>query len=94
MRSLRPILGLAACLCIGAVPARAESPAETVALAFRHALPNLPGQTVTGLLVTYPPAGRSHPHHHAGSVVAYVLSGAVRSENSATWRTRWRSTPE
>ena len=39
--------------------------------------------TVTGLLVTYPPAGRSPVHHHAGSVVAYVLSGAVRSENSA-----------
>ena len=24
------------------------------------------------------------PHHHAGSVYAYVLSGAIRSENSAT----------
>ncbi|MDX7949749.1 cupin domain-containing protein, partial [Lichenihabitans sp. Uapishka_5] len=55
-----------------------------VTLAFRHALPHVPGQTLTGLLVTYPPAGRSPVHHHAGSVVAYVLSGAVRSENSAT----------
>src|SRR5262245_60842447 len=28
--------------------------------------------------------GKSRRHHHAGSVYAYVLSGAVRSENSAT----------
>ena len=84
MRRLRPTFALVACLCSGALPARAESPAETVTLAFRHVLPNLPGQTVTGLLVTYPPAGRSPVHHHAGSVVAYVLSGTVRSENSAT----------
>ena len=84
MRRLRPICCLAACLCSGGLSARAEGLTETVTLAFRHTLTNLPGQSVTGLLVTYPPAGRSSVHHHAGSVVAYVLSGAVRSENSAT----------
>ena len=30
------------------------------------------------------PAGKSGAHRHAGSVFAYVLSGAIRSENSAT----------
>ena len=32
----------------------------------------------------YAPGGRSRRHHHAGSIFAYVLSGAVRSENYAT----------
>ena len=62
----------------------ADRTAEVVSPAFTHKLPNVPGQTVTGLLVAYPPGGHSAPHHHAGSVIAYVLSGAVRSENSAT----------
>ena len=62
----------------------ADVTAEIVRPAFTHKLPNMPGATVTGLLVTYPPGGRSAPHHHAGSVIAYVLSGTVRSENSAT----------
>jgi quercetin dioxygenase-like cupin family protein len=47
-------------------------------------LPNVPGKSVTVTVVSYPPGGKSRPHHHAGSVFAYVLSGAVRSENSAT----------
>ena len=32
----------------------------------------------------YAPGGRSRRHHHAESIFAYVLSGAVRSENYAT----------
>ena len=47
-------------------------------------LPNVPGKSVTAVLVTYPPGGKSGKHHHAGSVLVYVLSGAVRSETSAT----------
>ncbi len=61
---------------------------EAVKPAFAYPLPNVPGQAITGLLVTYPPGGRSPKHHHAGSVVAYVLSGAIRSQNSATGATR------
>jgi quercetin dioxygenase-like cupin family protein len=30
------------------------------------------------------PGGKSGKHRHAGSVLAYVLSGTIRSENSAT----------
>jgi quercetin dioxygenase-like cupin family protein len=45
---------------------------------------NVPGKTLTAVVVTYAPAGKSGAHHHAGSVFAYVLAGAIRSENSAT----------
>ncbi len=45
---------------------------------------NVPGKTLTAVVVTYAPAGKSGAHHHAGSVFAYVLSGAIRSESSAT----------
>ena len=61
---------------------------ETVTPAFAYALPNLPGQSATGLLVSYGPGAKSPRHHHAGSVIAYVLSGAIRSENSATGAVR------
>jgi quercetin dioxygenase-like cupin family protein len=47
-------------------------------------LPNVPGNSITAIVVSYPPGGKSGPHHHAGSVLAYVLSGTIRSENSAT----------
>jgi quercetin dioxygenase-like cupin family protein len=47
-------------------------------------LPNAPGKTLTAVLVSYAPGAKSARHHHAGSVFVYVLSGAVRSENSAT----------
>ncbi|HVJ43057.1 MAG TPA: cupin domain-containing protein [Dongiaceae bacterium] len=44
---------------------------------------------VTGtVIVSYVPGGRSPKHHHAGSVLAYVLRGAIRSENSATGAVR------
>jgi quercetin dioxygenase-like cupin family protein len=47
-------------------------------------LPNVPGKSITAVVVEYGPGGKSTRHHHAGSVFAYVLSGAIRSENSAT----------
>ena len=47
-------------------------------------LPNVPGKSITVSVVSYPPGGKSRPHHHGGSVFAYVLSGTVRSEISAT----------
>lgn len=47
-------------------------------------LPNVPGHTLTAEVVDYPPGGKSSVHHHAGSVFAYVLTGSIRSQNSAT----------
>jgi quercetin dioxygenase-like cupin family protein len=55
-----------------------------VRLARTEKLPNVPGQSVTAVVVDHAPGGKSPAHHHAGSALAYVLSGAIRSENSAT----------
>ena len=57
---------------------------ETVKPVAAHDLPNLPGKRLTAVVVTYAPGAKSARHHHVGSVWAYVLSGAVRSQNSAT----------
>ena len=57
---------------------------ETVKPVASHDLPNLPGKRLTAVVVTYAPGAKSARHHHAGSVWAYVLSGAIRSQNSAT----------
>lgn len=51
---------------------------------FSARLPNVPGKTLTAIVVEYGPGGSSPAHRHAGSVFAYVLSGQIRSENSAT----------
>ena len=32
-------------------------------------LPNLPGKTITAVVVAYAPGGKSVKHHHAGSVL-------------------------
>lgn len=51
---------------------------------FSAQLPNVPGKTLTAVVVEYEPGGTSAAHRHAGSVLAYVLSGEIRSQNSAT----------
>ena len=77
-------------LVVGALLVGATSGAKTreadddVKLVRTEKLANAPGQTLTAVTVNYAPGGKSRGHHHAGSVFAYVLSGAIRSENSAT----------
>jgi quercetin dioxygenase-like cupin family protein len=51
---------------------------------FSVQLPNVPGKSLTAIVVEYGPGGSTPAHRHAGSVFAYVLSGQIRSENSAT----------
>lgn len=65
-----------------AVPAAAEQQHETVTLAFSHAVPNMPGKSVTAVFVDYPPGAASLPHRHAPTafVYAYVLSGTIESQ--------------
>lgn len=53
-------------------------------LLMSRALDNVPGSKLTAVVVTYAPGGKSPPHHHAGSVFAYVIAGEIRSQNSAT----------
>jgi quercetin dioxygenase-like cupin family protein len=69
-------------------------PRAAVKTVFSEKLPNVPGKTLTGVHVAYPPGGKSSSHAHAGSVYAYVLSGKVRSENSATGPSRVYSAGE
>jgi quercetin dioxygenase-like cupin family protein len=45
-----------------------------------EALPHVRGKRITTMVVEFPPNGFSPPHHHAGSVTVYVLSGVVRSQ--------------
>jgi quercetin dioxygenase-like cupin family protein len=73
---------LAALLGVGATLGLQND--ESVRKLFAGKLPNVPGHTLTAEVVGYPPGGKSSVHHHAGSVFAYVLTGRIRSQNSAT----------
>jgi quercetin dioxygenase-like cupin family protein len=52
-----------------------------VTLVYEHALPNVPGKSIKGVLVEYGPGGTSSAHTHPKSAFIYatVLEGAVRS---------------
>ena len=45
-----------------------------------YALPNVAGKRVTIVRVFYGPGGFTRPHHHAGSVTAYITKGEIRSQ--------------
>lgn len=65
------------------VPALAqESARRSVTVVFDHALPNVPGKSVKGVLVEYGPGGSSRSHRHPASAFIYatVLEGAIRSQ--------------
>ena len=83
----RSIHGIAAiallALVAGNAPA-AHAEGDKVTHVRSEKLPNVPGKSLTTVLVNYAPGGKSAGHHHAGSVMAYVLTGEIRSENSAT----------
>jgi quercetin dioxygenase-like cupin family protein len=53
-----------------------------VALVYDHALPNVPGKSIKGVLVEYPPGGSNPAHTHPDSAFIYatVLEGAIRSK--------------
>ena len=72
---------LLAILALG--PALADGPAKSkVTVVFDHVLPNVPGKSMKGVLVEYPPGGGSSAHTHPGSAFIYatVLEGAIRSQ--------------
>ena len=67
----------------GATFARdASSDKSKVTLVYEHALPNVPGKSIRGVLVEYQPGGSSPAHTHAASAFIYatVLQGAIRSK--------------
>jgi quercetin dioxygenase-like cupin family protein len=79
------ILALTAMLAALAVPGAAlaqTAPGHAISPTFRKAIPNIPGKSITAIVVSYAPGGKSPSHRHARSafVVGYVLSGAIRSQ--------------
>jgi quercetin dioxygenase-like cupin family protein len=70
-----------------AFEALAKDVGNSVKQVFATKLPNVPGKSLSAVLVSYPPDGKSGPHRHSGSVFAYVVSGQIRS-NSATGPSR------
>lgn len=63
--------------------ASADDPARSkVTVVFDHALPNVPGKSMKGVLVEYGPGASSPAHTHPASAFIYatVLEGAVRSQ--------------
>ena len=52
-----------------------------VTLVYEHALPNVPGKSIKGVLVEYSPGGTSSAHTHPKSAFIYatVFEGAIRS---------------
>lgn len=62
--------------------ASAHDASDKVTLVYEHALPNVPGKSVKGVLVEYAPGGSSAAHTHATSAFIYatVLEGAITSK--------------
>ena len=60
----------------------AANAGATVTPAFRQPIANVPGKSLTAVVVDYAPGAGSPPHRHAHSafIYAYVLSGSIRSQ--------------
>jgi quercetin dioxygenase-like cupin family protein len=62
--------------------ASADDPDRKITVVFDHALPNVPGKSMRGVLVEYGPGASSPAHRHPISAFIYatVLEGAIRSK--------------
>ena len=60
----------------------AAGPRSQASKIFEQVMPNVPGKSLTAVVVDFPLGAASPPHHHAASgfIFAYVLSGSVRSQ--------------
>jgi len=85
IRLLRFIYTLAACILIEATVGAGEGIAadknSKVTLVYEHALPNVPGKSIKGVLVEYGPGGTSSAHMHPKSAFIYATFSkeAIRS---------------
>ena len=59
--------------------ARAGSADRVIPVA-SYPLANAPGKRVTVVRVIYGPGGFTRPHYHAGTVTAYIVRGAIKSQ--------------
>jgi quercetin dioxygenase-like cupin family protein len=80
----RFIYALIVCALIGTVGVGSGIAADEgpkVTLVFDHALPNVPGKSMKGVLVEYGPgvASSAHTHPRSAFIYATVLEGAIRT---------------
>lgn len=85
IRQLTVVAAAASLFIMSHVTLASASTGDTVAPAFREAIPNIPGKSLVAVVVSYAPGGKTPPHHHARSafVTGYVLSGSIRSQVDA-----------
>jgi quercetin dioxygenase-like cupin family protein len=83
---IRTLLTGAALAAAAVIPAAAQHAqhdnAAKVTVVYDHALPNVPGKSIKGVLVEYAPGGSSPGHLHPKSAFIYatVLEGEIRSQ--------------
>jgi quercetin dioxygenase-like cupin family protein len=80
----RFIYALIVCALVATVGVRSGIAADKnpkVTLVYDHALPNVPGKSMKGVLVEYGPgvASTAHTHPKSAFIYATVLEGAIRS---------------
>ena len=68
-------------LTLGAGSAIAAGEGPKVTVVFDHAIPNVPGKSMKGILVEYGPgvASVGHTHPRSAFIYATVLEGAIRT---------------
>jgi quercetin dioxygenase-like cupin family protein len=64
----------------GAAAAQSHRPAALVRPVACEKLADIPGKSITTVIVDFPPGAYTPRHRHPGSVTAFVLKGSVRSE--------------
>ena len=76
------ITSLIAAVAMSLAAHAADGPASKNSVLFDNALPNVPGKSLKGVMVEYPPGGKSPAHMHAKSafITATVLEGEIRSQ--------------
>ena len=82
--TIRALVGeaRAAVAITAAMPVVAQDPGKVVTPNFEQVIPNIPGKSLTAVVVDYPPGGASPSHVHAKSafIYAYIVSGAIESQ--------------
>jgi quercetin dioxygenase-like cupin family protein len=65
-----------------AISVSAHQPGQAVTPIFQQAITNIPGKSLTAVVVDYAPGGASPSHVHAKSafIFGYVLSGEIESQ--------------
>ena len=80
-RFIYALIGCALIATLGVGSGIAADKNSKVTLVYDHALPNVPGKSIKGVLVEYSPGGTSSAHTHPKSAFIYatVLEGAIRT---------------